>query len=85
MVNQNPNIINNNNVVSSSNLEEEENTEKLLFVLTDNEEFKSTIPINENTPECFKRFRESQEEFFKIVNKKKRRRLFINRDLFHIL
>ncbi|KAG2189685.1 hypothetical protein INT46_007501 [Mucor plumbeus] len=78
--NHNTNIIN-DNVVSSSNVEEE-NTEKLLFVLTEDEEFKSTILINEDTPECFKRFREFQEESFKIVKKKG---LFINRDLFQIL
>ncbi|KAL0090867.1 hypothetical protein F4703DRAFT_1835493 [Phycomyces blakesleeanus] len=78
--NHNTNIIN-NNVVSSSNVEEE-NTEKLRFVLTEDEEFKSTILINEDTPECFKRFKEFQEESFKIVKKKG---LFINRDLFRIL
>lgn len=67
--------------MSSSNVEEE-NTEKLLFVLSEDEEFKSTILINEDTPECFKRFREFQEESFKIAKKKG---LFINGDLFQIL
>ncbi|KAI9476311.1 MAG: hypothetical protein EXX96DRAFT_596443 [Benjaminiella poitrasii] len=61
---------------------EEENTEKLLFVLAEGEEFKSTILINEDTLEYFKRFREFQEEFFKIAKKKG---LFINRDSFQIL
>ncbi|KAI9474074.1 MAG: hypothetical protein EXX96DRAFT_580495 [Benjaminiella poitrasii] len=78
--NHNTNIIN-DNVVYSSNVEEE-NTEKLRFVLTEDEQFKSSILINEDTPECFKRFKEFQEESFKIVKKKG---LFINRDLFQIL
>lgn len=78
--NHNTNILN-DNVVSSSNVEEE-NIEKLLFVLTEDEEFKSTNLINEDTPECFKRFRKFQEESFKIV---KQKGLFINRDLFKIM
>lgn len=56
--------------------------EEPIFMLTENENFKSTIVINEDTPEYFKRFREYQEEALKTVKKEG---LFVNRDLYQIM